>query len=827
MTNSLRIFASCHDDVAPYLQSEYIIRCVHGRRASFWKNPLRLPPKHKSIMASDMAPWGKGPLAFISGYSFGDAKMTLLGSHRFSIQRLASLPESQNRPRFQLQLPTGEKMGDNLLLYSNAGKEHEISCDKGEPGAPPGGQDLKLFTKSPKHNQVYLKIGNQKEIHLQRDALPIMSLNRLRDIKKGRGIEPLEYAVLDEEAMRAAGWYLPEGYVTKTFRGLACISVQDTRPTYRPKYDLEARPPGCSHLAVFVPPTEALSEATEALDHAFQGTSVYELPHIPNKSKIQNSVIGAVIGSSGSGKTSLGRELFHIFDVEWDNSKNCSCLQNLINAGSSNVKSESSPEALANELLQAVHLQESIYRRPFDTFSTGEQHRAEIARVLQKAILLSKQEKDRDNKHKAVAFEEFTSVLDRPTAKNVAMGVQGIAVKYGLSLVILSCHDDFIGPGLLTPDWVLQCPSRRFFEFKHNRKEQLKTLKKTISLEGTIDDEKALSPQKALRKGLSPKKNPATASNATLEKYIDKLGTQPTITLEVRRCSPHEWQLFREHHYKDHRLNAASACFIGLLQGKPVVFSGWTMEAINYIMRLKMQSVHDEKHADWGKIGLPESWTSRTLMREHRTVVLPEYQGLGLGKLMNDTLSHAIHSAGGMVTSVTVHPHYGGFRDRSPFWRALPTNRREKGHNKVAQYSHVWVGPMSATSNKNPALKPNAALQKQLEARIELKPPHGLMETPKHERLVGFQLETTFDPKHELLPDAIGVHLVGGFRGSKSNNNSPNKKSRSRGASPAYEVAGRNEFGLVAPKHIKKATYKKSLSRVDCSSKRPHEPHER
>ena len=40
-----------------------------------------------------------------------------------------------------------------------------------------------------------------------------------------------------------------------------------------------------------------------------------------------------------------------------------------------------SPERLANELLQAVHLPESVYRRPFDTFSTGEQHRAEIARI--------------------------------------------------------------------------------------------------------------------------------------------------------------------------------------------------------------------------------------------------------------------------------------------------------------------------------------------------------------------------------------------------------------------------------------------------------------
>jgi hypothetical protein len=68
-------------------------------------------------------------------------------------------------------------------------------------------------------------------------------------------------------------------------------------------------------------------------------------------------------------------------------------------------------------------------------------------------------------------------------------------------------------------------------------------------------------------------------------------------------------------------------------------------------------------------------------------------QGMGLAPLLCDAVARFILAGNNDFTSQTVHPFYGSYRDRSPFWLALPTNRKEySAINGNLKYSHVFRG---------------------------------------------------------------------------------------------------------------------------------------
>jgi len=85
------------------------------------------------------------------------------------------------------------------------------------------------------------------------------------------------------------------------------------------------------------------------------------------------------------------------------------------------------------------------------------------------------------------------------------------------------------------------------------------------------------------------------------------LRRRPSIPLAVFRCRPAAWQLFHAHHYLSGSLSPAAVCFLATWQDRPVAFSAW----INALTR------HGGR-------------------REHRTVTLPDYQGVGIGMALSD-----------------------------------------------------------------------------------------------------------------------------------------------------------------------------------------------
>ena len=60
--------------------------------------------------------------------------------------------------------------------------------------------------------------------------------------------------------------------------------------------------------------------------------------------------------------------------------------------------------------------------------------------------------------------------------------------------------------------------------------------------------------------------------------------------------------------------------------------------------------------------------------RAHRTVVLAEWQGLGVGSRLSDAAAEWHHREGAEYFGQTVHPSFGGYRDRSPLWQPTEYN---------------------------------------------------------------------------------------------------------------------------------------------------------
>ncbi len=255
------IFASCHDDVAQYLQPEYIVRAIPTSHAKCWKTGPMERPEMKSTFRSDNNPQGRDPNLFMGAYTFPDDNITLLGASRIKCDRMDYIHSSDDkRHRFRLLDPKKEARADPIILYANAGKPNELRCDE---NTVPGDKDVALLMEN---NKFYVEVDG-KRTPLDNEVLPIMSANKLRKIDKPASTSSgLSYDTLDLDIMHTAGWYVPEGYTKGSkFRGLEIDKVKEMRPPYRSKHTLEAIPEKGAYLAVFVPVSKGLAQASEVM----------------------------------------------------------------------------------------------------------------------------------------------------------------------------------------------------------------------------------------------------------------------------------------------------------------------------------------------------------------------------------------------------------------------------------------------------------------------------------------------------------------------------------------------------------------------------------
>jgi GNAT superfamily N-acetyltransferase len=128
-----------------------------------------------------------------------------------------------------------------------------------------------------------------------------------------------------------------------------------------------------------------------------------------------------------------------------------------------------------------------------------------------------------------------------------------------------------------------------------------------------------------------------------------RLERRPEIVLEVLPCSTGAWASFRHHHYLDGNINRSSRCWVAAWDGVLVGFAS----ALPFPKR-----------------NLRNAW------RGHRTVILPDYQGLGLGVRLSDAIGEIFLREGCSYYSKTAHPRMGEYRERSPLW--VPTSQNRK-----------------------------------------------------------------------------------------------------------------------------------------------------
>lgn len=119
-----------------------------------------------------------------------------------------------------------------------------------------------------------------------------------------------------------------------------------------------------------------------------------------------------------------------------------------------------------------------------------------------------------------------------------------------------------------------------------------------------------------------------------------RLRRRPAIALDLLRVSASAWPLFAPHHYLSHSLAPGAVCFLASWQDQPVAFSAW----------------------------LPFFGPGPRTRREHRTVTLPDYQGVGIGNALSDFVASLWAGLGYRATSTTTHPAMIRARLRSPHW---------------------------------------------------------------------------------------------------------------------------------------------------------------
>ena len=136
---------------------------------------------------------------------------------------------------------------------------------------------------------------------------------------------------------------------------------------------------------------------------------------------------------------------------------------------------------------------------------------------------------------------------------------------------------------------------------------------------------------------------------------------RPAIRLEVVRCRREAWRLFARHHYLSGSLSPTARCYLALWEDTPVAFCA-TLSLIG----------------------------RRGRRRISRLVTLPDFQGIGIGARMAETVAE-IHRAEGHRVNVTAsHPALIAHCRHSPRWRAVAV--RKTGSRRVEGFVKNYRG---------------------------------------------------------------------------------------------------------------------------------------
>lgn len=149
---------------------------------------------------------------------------------------------------------------------------------------------------------------------------------------------------------------------------------------------------------------------------------------------------------------------------------------------------------------------------------------------------------------------------------------------------------------------------------------------------------------------------------------------RPKIELHMFRTTVDTWRMFKKHHYMTEELNKSAACYVFTWNNSVVAFIGVIPQPSGYF---------------------------NNAVRGTRTVVLPEFQGMGIGSKITDWVASIYKAEGYRYFTKTVNPKLGVHRDNSPNWRQTSKNGRairpsvsklNKKQKLRASYCHEYIG---------------------------------------------------------------------------------------------------------------------------------------
>jgi ABC-type Mn2+/Zn2+ transport system ATPase subunit/GNAT superfamily N-acetyltransferase len=287
--------------------------------------------------------------------------------------------------------------------------------------------------------------------------------------------------------------------------------------------------------------------------------------------------IGLIVGKSGTGKTTIAKQLFedaYITNFEYnaetildDMPKDCT-LEQITNAFNS-VGFSSPPSWL----------------KPYSVLSNGQKMRVDLAR----AILDEKE---------FFVFDEFTSVVDRNVAQIGSFAMQKAIRKTNKQFIAVTCHNDV--QDWLLPDWVFNTDTMTFQSFEGQKK------------------------------------------------------NRPEIKFEIYQTGDKSiWKMFAKHHYLSHSHNNAANVFIA--------------------------TVNDEVAGFLSVLHFPHP-NAKNIKKVHRLVILPDYQGAGIGIKFLNEIGYFYKKEKQRYTIVTSAPSLIKVLKKCKKWRCNHYGRN-KAHN--------------------------------------------------------------------------------------------------------------------------------------------------